>query len=316
MKRSSNELANCLAVKGALAEDTSLKEEFKLRPGVVALRNPAGASSELRLAGESLSVFILLEKGSELSVNLEAERLSLELFQEEGSSATLHGLEEGSTLRATLGRGAALEHCTITLREGCAAHIQLLGEGAEATLRRVIAACRAASGTAREELSFNDSITHQARETRSLLQARAALLGKLRFNGLIRIERDASRSKGYERVDALNLGGGSARLAPELEILTNDVQCSHGATCKEISEKELYYLATRGLPPRAAAFEVAKGFLKEPLEGWKMRGEALRAVEAALEAELRAALSEALGEERDEDDKEERCWDEHARAEP
>jgi Fe-S cluster assembly protein SufD len=43
---------------------------------------------------------------------------------------------------------------------------------------------------------------------------------------------------------------------PRLEILTDDVQCSHGAAVGRLDEDALHYLRARGIP-----YEVARGML-------------------------------------------------------
>ena len=52
---------------------------------------------------------------------------------------------------------------------------------------------------------------------------------------------------------------------PGLEILANEVKCSHGATTSKIDEQELFYLQSRGIPKKSAENLIALGFLDEIL---------------------------------------------------
>lgn len=54
---------------------------------------------------------------------------------------------------------------------------------------------------------------------------------------------------------------------PELEIYTDDVRCSHGATVGQISEDSLFYLRSRGLGPAQARRLLCRAFITECIEG-------------------------------------------------
>ena len=53
---------------------------------------------------------------------------------------------------------------------------------------------------------------------------------------------------------------------PQLQIDTDDVKCSHGATVSRLREDELFYLQTRGLGRKAAMDFLVTAFLAELLE--------------------------------------------------
>jgi len=77
-------------------------------------------------------------------------------------------------------------------------------------------------------------------------------------------------SVGIERGDiALETAGG-------LEILADDVRCTHGATVGQMEEENLFYLMARGLPRREAERLVVDGFFdpilqRIPFEGVRQR---------------------------------------------
>lgn len=52
---------------------------------------------------------------------------------------------------------------------------------------------------------------------------------------------------------------------PQLEIYTDDVKCSHGATIGQLNDEEVFYLETRGIKPEIAKEMVSKGFGEDVL---------------------------------------------------
>ena len=54
---------------------------------------------------------------------------------------------------------------------------------------------------------------------------------------------------------------------PELEIYTDDVACSHGATVGALDEAELFYCVSRGIDPELAQRMLGLGFLKTASNG-------------------------------------------------
>jgi Fe-S cluster assembly protein SufD len=53
---------------------------------------------------------------------------------------------------------------------------------------------------------------------------------------------------------------------PGLEILADNVRCTHGATSGQIDEDELFYLRTRGIPVPVAQRLIVTGFLDEVIQ--------------------------------------------------
>lgn len=68
------------------------------------------------------------------------------------------------------------------------------------------------------------------------------------FSGLIRIEKDAQHSHAYQKNKNLILSKDAfVDSRPILEILANDVFCTHGSTSGPLSVEQLQYLQMRGL---------------------------------------------------------------------
>ena len=53
---------------------------------------------------------------------------------------------------------------------------------------------------------------------------------------------------------------------PELEIVADDVRCTHGATVSQLQEEELFYLQSRGISSSQASHLLLKGYCKEIID--------------------------------------------------
>lgn len=174
-------------------------------------------------------------------------------YLEKGEEKRVVSLKKGETLVYVLvGKGPGEKEVIIKL-EGKRASAKILG--------LLI--------SAEGETSIKTLQHHLAPDTSSDLLVRSALWGKARFNyqGLIRIEPKAQGANAYQRNDNLLLSDGAkAETRPELEILANEVRCTHGATTGRINEDLLFYLSSRGLTPEEAVHLIVKGFLQEVLD--------------------------------------------------
>ena len=86
------------------------------------------------------------------------------------------------------------------------------------------------------------------------------------FEGLIKVEKGARQTDAYQTNRNLLLSADSeADSMPGLEILDDDVKCSHGATTGQIDEEELFYMLSRGIPRHQANYLISVGFTEEVL---------------------------------------------------
>jgi Fe-S cluster assembly protein SufD len=78
---------------------------------------------------------------------------------------------------------------------------------------------------------------------------------------------------------------------PGLEILNDDVRCTHGATTGQIDRDQLFYLMARGIDPRTGAQLLAHGFFEEVIDRLpdKKIGEAVRTAVAEKFTSMRPA---------------------------
>jgi Fe-S cluster assembly protein SufD len=84
------------------------------------------------------------------------------------------------------------------------------------------------------------------------------------FSGLIKVEPGAHRTDAYQKVRNLLLSDDAeANSMPGLEILADNVRCTHGATSGQVEPEELFYMKSRGIDDLAAKQLIARGFLNE-----------------------------------------------------
>ena len=87
------------------------------------------------------------------------------------------------------------------------------------------------------------------------------------FAGLIRVQPEAQHTDAYQKVRNLMLSDeAEANSMPGLEILADEVRCTHGATSGYVDAEEMFYLLSRGIEPRTAQELIVHGFLQEVLE--------------------------------------------------
>jgi Fe-S cluster assembly protein SufD len=86
------------------------------------------------------------------------------------------------------------------------------------------------------------------------------------FNGRIVVRKDAQKTNARQTNKNLLLSKGAAiNTTPQLEILADDVKCTHGATIGQLSEEELFYLRSRGIDRDAARTLLTYAFASELL---------------------------------------------------
>lgn len=111
--------------------------------------------------------------------------------------------------------------------------------------------------------------SHQAPNTRSNLLYKNALLDEARtiFSGLIVVDPDGQGTDAYQSNRNLLLSpAAEANALPGLEIMANNVRCTHGATTGRIEPEQLFYLQARGIPLRVAQQLLVFGFFDEVIE--------------------------------------------------
>ncbi len=199
------------------------------------------------------------------------------------------------TLAAQLGAHARYHLLTVgtgALTARSTVHVRLVGAGAE------LALWAAALGDHQQSHDMYALSEHVAPDTRTTEIFRGIASGRARvaFNGKIAVRERARGTDSRQSLRGL-LDGPQAEidLRPQLEIYTDEVRCSHGATAGKLDENMLFYLLSRGIAPQTAHHLLKWAFLEDVVAKIE-RTELRRQIERDLAEQMSgaAALKELL----------------------
>jgi Fe-S cluster assembly protein SufD len=162
---------------------------------------------------------------------------------------------ESSFVSFALSTGARL------MRSGC--HVALAAEGASCELNGLYL------GDQDQVLDQQTFVDHQKPDGKSDQFFKGLLAGNSRgvFRGRVRVCQDAQRTDAHQTNKNLLLSDtAKVDTQPQLEILADDVKCSHGAAVGQLQEDALFYLRSRGLGEKEAGCILAQGFAREVIE--------------------------------------------------
>jgi Fe-S cluster assembly protein SufD len=84
------------------------------------------------------------------------------------------------------------------------------------------------------------------------------------YHGTVRIEKDARGScASQENKNMLLSNTARAISVPSLEVLTHEVQCSHGSAIGRFDDEQLFYAASRGIDEKGAQQLLANAFFAD-----------------------------------------------------
>ena len=212
---------------------------------------------------------IFLDKGSKCEVieNIQAHKNNNTVFTSdvtdihlsEGSSLSYNRFIRGNSknihvnnVHAQLDKGSEFISNSLINCDGQARNevrINLLGEHAISNVNVLMMG---------KNKSLHETLTkvkHATKNTKSVQVIRTILDQNSRgsFQGKIRVEEGADGTLAEMSGKSLLLSD-QARVnaKPELEILADDVKCSHGVTVGTLSKEQLFYLQSRGIPEHEA----------------------------------------------------------------
>jgi Fe-S cluster assembly protein SufD len=281
---------------------------FVYVPRGVRVEAPVLLNAVTSAAGSALQrrVLVVLEEGAEaevweqyLSADAESETLFntvVELVV--GQNAKLRyvcgqDLNEKSWIfgaqRAEVQRDGKLDWVAVgfgSARGRVRMETKLAGEGAEAKVTGAYAP------HARQHVDFDTTQEHAAPNTVSDLAFRGILSDRSTavWRGMIKVDPGAQQTDAFQECRNLLLSKRAhADAIPGLEILANDVRCTHAAAIAQIDKEQLFYLRSRGLPEPQAQRLVIEGFMAELVERFE-EGPVREVLAGALERRLAAVL--------------------------
>ena len=289
-------------------EDTWDGGAFVWIPRNVRVEAPILLTAVTAAAGTALQrrVLIVLEEGAEaevweqyLSGDEESETLLNTVVEMVvGQNARLRyvcgqDLNEKSWIfgaqRAEVARDGALDWVAIGFG-GANGRVRtetlLAGEGAHAKVTGAYAP------HGRQHIDFDTTQEHGAPNTTSDLAFRGILAGRSHavWRGVIKVDPGAQQTDAFQECRNLLLSKRAhADAIPGLEILANDVRCTHAAAIAQIDKEQLFYLRARGLGEPVAQRLVIEGFMQELVERFE-EGPIREAMSGALERRLSRIL--------------------------
>ena len=112
-------------------------------------------------------------------------------------------------------------------------------------------------------------VDHMTPDGKSRQFFKGLMAGKSKgvFRGHVIVRQDAQRTDAQQTNKNLLLSEtAKVDTQPQLEILADDVKCSHGATVGQLQEDAIFYLRSRGIGEKDAARILAQGFAREVIE--------------------------------------------------
>ncbi|MFT3865794.1 MAG: Fe-S cluster assembly protein SufD [Solirubrobacterales bacterium] len=161
---------------------------------------------------------------------------------------------------------------------------KLAGPGSEA---RVTGGYAGGPG---QHLDYDTTQEHAAPNTNSDLAFRGVLAkgSTAVWRGMIKVDPGAQQTDAFQESRNLLLSPEAhADAIPGLEILADDVRCTHAAAIAQVDKDQLFYLTSRGLGEATAKTLVIEGFLESLVE---------RLAEGPVRDEISAALESRLAE--------------------
>jgi Fe-S cluster assembly protein SufD len=121
----------------------------------------------------------------------------------------------------------------------------------------------------RQHLDYDTYQLHSAPNTTSDFAFKGALRDRATavWRGMIHVEPEAQKTNAYQENRNLMLSPTTHAVPiPGLEILANDVRCTHGATVGQVDRDQLFYLMARGLSRAEAERLIVRGFFTDVLD--------------------------------------------------
>jgi Fe-S cluster assembly protein SufD len=297
----------------------TLNEAFATDGAVI--RVPAASGG-----GEPVQIEILFIASADSQTGASYPRVQLQLdagarltLIERHLSVTADDSFVNCAVTVQLGRGATLQHyrlqelgaratffdtLTAQLAQECAYQLHCISTGAQAARSTVrvrlageganLAMAVAALGDRQQVNDTFALVEHLAPRARTVQTFRGIAAGRARvaFNGKIVVANNAAGTDSQQSLRGL-LAGAEAEIdvRPQLEIYTDDVRCSHGATVGKLDDNMLFYLLSRGLDRDTAQRLLKWAFLADVLT--KITLPALR---RQIEARLPGALQDIARE--------------------
>jgi Fe-S cluster assembly protein SufD len=265
----------------ALHAATWTSGTFLYVPRNVVLEQPIHTSAIMGDGGCDLGhTLIIIEEGAEATVLAESASDSddssglhcgaIEIYVGDRANLRYVNLQDWSQKvwhfahqKATVGKDSNLQWTVGALGSKLAKvnqHVDLTGEGANSQVNGVMFTEN------KQHLSYHTLQRHVAAHCVSDFLYKAALQDTSRtvWRGMIAVDEGAQKTDGFQRNDNLLLSSKArADSIPGLEILADDVRCTHGSTSGRVDEELIFYAMARGFTRKEAIRAIVIGFFQQ-----------------------------------------------------
>jgi len=168
--------------------------------------------------------------------------------------------------RALIEKGADMLTITLAFGGALSKHnfgVILNGPGANSNMYGLL------FGSDHQHFDNHTLHQHLSGQTTSNINFKTALSDQAvsAYTGLIKIDHKSKNCEAYQENRNLLLNKGTkAETIPVLEILNEDVMCSHGATVGPVDPAQLFYLRSRGIPHTEAVRMIVNGFVDNTIK--------------------------------------------------
>lgn len=255
--------------------------QFLYVPRGVVIDRPLHIGSVMSDGGtDTTHTLIVLEEGAEAAVLHESNSPSgdaaglhlgaVELVQKPGSHLRYVNMQEWgkkayhfAQQKALVDRDATLQWTIAAMGSGLAKvnqSVDLIGPGADSQVNGVMFT------EGRQHLAYHTQQYHRAPNCHSDFLYKSAQQDKSRtvWRGMIKVDKIAQKTDGYQRNDNLVLSESSrADSIPGLEIEADDVRCTHGSTTAKVDEEQVFYAQCRGFTRNEATRMIVSGFFQQ-----------------------------------------------------
>jgi Fe-S cluster assembly protein SufD len=174
------------------------------------------------------------------------------------------------TIQAELERTASFHSVSLSLGARLSRHnlnVRLHAEGAACDLNGLYL------GKDEQHMDHHAFVDHLKPNGRSNQLYKGVLSGESSgvFSGKIFVRKDAQKTDAHQNNKNLLLSDkATVDTRPQLEILADDVKCTHGAAAGQLDEDAIFYLKARGIGPQTARRILCHGFVKEVIDQIKV----------------------------------------------
>lgn len=255
--------------------------QFLYVPKNVVIDKPLHIQSAMADGSTDLShTLIVLEEGAEATVLFESNSPSetagglhvggLEIVLEARSNLRFVGLQDWGNAtwhfahkRARIGQDANIQWTIAAMGSRFAQvdqQVKLDGPGASSHVNGVLFT------RGRQHITYNTIQRHAAPHCTSDFLYKAVLQDRSRtvWRGMIQVDVGADKTDGYQRNDNLLLSDHArADSIPGLEILADDVRCTHGSTSGRVDDELIFYAQSRGFTRAEAIRMIVTGFFQQ-----------------------------------------------------